>query len=188
MGARLSFTLIGCAMFAGGCMVDVTAQAQEQRRTVSARITVEQIGPTRQPRGAEAGQDQQIANPEPRKTTGAIDQLPEGLETPDPEAVPENEIGSLAAPDPRVSLYNEIAQVWQSIRARGQQPTPELIAREIGPESLTRFLDTFPGSESIFGIDSDSLPLPEPDFESPEAFDFGDATSLPPGVIVTVKE
>ena len=68
---------------------------------------------------------------------------------------------------PEIRLYQQVAQVWATIRARGQQPTPELIAQEIGPDNLARFLDQNPGSTSMFGQDSDNLPVDAPEGVTP---------------------
>src|SRR3546814_17335112 len=75
---------------------------------------------------------------------------------------PETGLEQVTRRSPRADLYAEVAAVWELIRRRGQQPTPELIAREIGPDLLARFLNTFPGSEGMFGVDSDVLPIKPP--------------------------
>jgi hypothetical protein len=77
---------------------------------------------------------------------------------------PESAIGT-PEQTPELALYQQVAQVWSTIRQRGQQPTPELIAREIGPDQLTKFLGQIPNAPKIFGVDSDTLPLPKPGSE-----------------------
>ena len=57
------------------------------------------------------------------------------------------------------SLYRDVATAWQAIRARGQQPTPELIAQAVGPENLTTFLSTFRNARQIFRPDIDAWPI-----------------------------
>jgi hypothetical protein len=78
---------------------------------------------------------------------------------------PESAIGEVQQ-SPEQALYEQIAQVWTTIRKRGQQPTPELIAREIGPDQLTKFLGQIPDASKIFGVDSDKLPLARPGEEA----------------------
>src|SRR3546814_6661066 len=89
-----------------------------------------------------------------------IQQLPETMELPRDAAAPEADL--VRTERPRASLYLEVANAWEVIRRRGQQPTPELIAREIGPDMLARFLNQFPGSEALFGKDSDRHPVEPP--------------------------
>lgn len=65
--------------------------------------------------------------------------------------------------DPGLLLYQRATDAWKIIRQRGQLPTPELMAREMGPEHLASFLERFRDAVLIFGKDSDTLPLPPPD-------------------------
>ncbi len=102
----------------------------------------------------------QAAPPPPAGTRPAMQQLPGNLAIRNEGDAPERTIGQDQRQAPSEQLYNQVADVWRSLRQQGQQPTPELIAREIGPDALARFLNTFPGSERIFGADSDILPLP----------------------------
>lgn len=98
----------------------------------------------------------------PDRYAVTIGQLPADAE---PLNDDDNMENSLAADDiaPGGRLYAEVAEVWTMIRKRGLQPTPELIAREIGPDALTQFLDLFPAASDIFGKDSDSLPIDRDD-------------------------
>jgi hypothetical protein len=92
----------------------------------------------------------------------AMNQIPADLRM--AEAVkdtPENAVVGEGR-SPEQDLYNQVARVWTTIRQRGQQPTPELIAREIGPDQLTKFLGQVPDAGKIFGVDSDTLPIPKP--------------------------
>lgn len=108
---------------------------------------------------AAAGQVTQIAPPPPGAAR-AVQASPEARNEGD--AGLEARLERPAAASPEAELYRRVAEVWQVIRRRGQQPTPELIAQEIGPERLSSFLNNFPGSENIFGVDSDRLPLKAP--------------------------
>lgn len=99
---------------------------------------------------------------EGRRATAAMGQLPDDIEVSEGDQGPETSLVSDRV-SPRAELYTEVAEVWAALRKQGQQPTPELIAREIGPDTLTRFLDQFPGAEQIFGRDSDNLPLAYPE-------------------------
>lgn len=91
-----------------------------------------------------------------------VEQLADDLElSADQEAPEAHMVRKQQSPEER--LYRDVADVWETIRRRGQQPTPELIAREIGPDALARFLDQNPGAEAAFGQDSDTLPVPSPE-------------------------
>ncbi|MCM8732188.1 hypothetical protein ACFO8O_14585 [Hephaestia sp. GCM10023244] len=124
-------------------------QIPQESTTPARRNAVEQVGQAKSP-------------------PAEVAQLPGDAEALSTAAAPESELEQATPRSPRADLYAEVAAVWEVIRRRGQQPTPELIAREIGPDMLARFLNTFPGSEGIFGIDSDRLPLkPPPDLPAP---------------------
>ena len=107
----------------------------------------------------------QVATPDRQPTR--VTQLPADTETVDPTPNPEAALEDPTDRSPRKELYREVAAVWEAIRRRGQQPTPELIAREIGPDNLARFLSTFPGAENMFGVDSDQLPVAPPPVPPP---------------------
>lgn len=92
-----------------------------------------------------------------------VSQLPDDIEIIDKDGKGPEQAIVRPVDSPEARLYSQVAEVWEVIRQRGQQPTPELIAREIGPDALASFLDQNPGAESIFGRDSDNLPLPSPD-------------------------
>src|SRR3546814_4117621 len=77
-----------------------------------------------------------------------VSQLPGDAEILPNATAPETGLEQVTRRSPRADLYAEVAAVWELIRRRGQQPTPELIVREIGPDLLARFLNTFPGSRS----------------------------------------
>src|SRR3546814_1386674 len=91
-----------------------------------------------------------------------VSQLPGDAEILPNATAPETGLEQVTRRSPRADLYAEVAAVWELIRRRGQQPTPALNAREIGPDLLARFLNTFPGSEGMFGVDSDVLPIKPP--------------------------
>ncbi|MBB5704843.1 hypothetical protein [Sphingopyxis panaciterrulae] len=118
-------------------------------------VDVEQV---QAPSGKCQGSIDQVGAVAPSDPT--IQQLPETMELPRDAAAPEADL--VRTERPRASLYLEVANAWEVIRRRGQQPTPELIAREIGPDMLARFLNQFPGSEAMFGKDSDRLPVEPP--------------------------
>ncbi len=112
------------------------------------------------PDEARTRRTEQVGTAEPADV--AVDQLPDTIDLPGDAAGPEAGLAAVPPERPRDSLYLEVANAWEMIRRRGQQPTPELIAREIGPDMLARFLNQFPGSESMFGKDSDRLPVAPP--------------------------
>ncbi len=104
----------------------------------------------------------QITLPAAQQSRTAMSQIPNDARV--AEAVkdtPENAVAGEES-SPELDLYNQVARVWTTIRLRGQQPTPELIAREIGPDQLSRFLGQVPNAGKIFGVDSDTLPIPKP--------------------------
>lgn len=94
-----------------------------------------------------------------RRST-AVSQLPPMLDVGPNEAAPETELESVPV-DPDRALQAEVLRTWQSLRQRGQQPTPELLAKEIGPEALARFLATSPDAERLFDGHT-APPLPPP--------------------------
>ena len=84
---------------------------------------------------------------------GAGGEAPDGL---NPEGALERD-GDDASVDLR--LYRDVALAWQAIRARGQQPSPELLAQSVGPENLATFLSTVRHAERIFRPDVDTWPI-----------------------------
>ena len=87
----------------------------------------------------------------------SLTQLPEGLEP--VASANEDQLGETAAP-PR-SLTRDVLVAWETIRGRGQTPTPDLVAREIGPDRLAEFLATVPAAGNILatGTDPDTVPV-----------------------------
>lgn len=107
-----------------------------------------------------------LGAPEGRSSI-SVSQLPETLEANETAAETEPALASNEKSD----LTGDVARAWEVIRERGQHPTPELIAREIGPDRLAAYLNLHPDAVDIFT--RDTAPIP-------------DATDLPPdgGVIV----
>lgn len=78
----------------------------------------------------------------------------------DEDAAPEVDLTreqATVAPD--MALYREVALAWQAIRARGQQPSPELLAQAVGPDNLATFLSTFRNADRMFRPDVDAWPV-----------------------------
>lgn len=100
--------------------------------------------------------------------TAEVNQLPPDATVSDDRSAPEPGL-EIAPRHPKGDLYREVAQVWQQIRHRGQQPTPELLAKEIGPEALARLLAAYPNPERLFS-DRELSPPREPT-PSPEILD-----------------
>lgn len=91
---------------------------------------------------------------------GAATQLPAGL---DPLSNDPEQETSLTPPEPAVpDMMGQVIRAWHVIHNRGQQPTPELIAREIGPDALTAFLNQYPNGVAI-------ITSPEPPKAPPPA-------------------
>lgn len=78
----------------------------------------------------------------------------------DGNASPENDlVRDVASEGPDMALYREVALAWQAIRARGQQPSPELLAQSVGPDNLATFLSTFRNADRMFRPDIDTWPV-----------------------------
>lgn len=75
----------------------------------------------------------------------AFNQLPSDLQQ--SKDSNENELESKSSPE--ASLTADVLRAWSQIRGRGQTPTPDLIAREIGPDRLAEFLATSPAAASV---------------------------------------
>lgn len=121
----------------------------------------------------------QITTPTPRAgadqinrtaPTGPIDQVSADREI-DGDATPESDLVSdIAEPGPDMALYRDVALAWQAIRARGQQPSPELLAQAVGPDNLATFLSTFRNADRMFRPDADTWPVaPVPQSARPAA-------------------
>ncbi|WP_141395871.1 hypothetical protein [Sphingomonas spermidinifaciens] len=103
----------------------------------------------------------------PTNRSAGINQLPGNLEAREGAEAPESVL-STSAPTPDRVLHAEVLRTWNQLRQRGQQPTAELLAKEIGPEALARFLATYPGAERLF--ETPSMPFeraPEPLVDEP---------------------
>ena len=89
-----------------------------------------------------------------------VDQLPESLEP--GKNVNEDELEKSSTP--ARTLTAEVIAAWSLIRERGQTPTPDLIAREIGPDKLAEFLASSPVAGNILatGYDPDAQTDPAP--------------------------
>lgn len=100
------------------------------------------------------GAEQIAGPPQTSRDTVNVIQLPPGLE---PLARGDEEaLGKADAPPP--SLTADVIAAWNLIRARGQTPTPDLIAREIGPDKLAEFLATTPAAASILATGTEPDP------------------------------
>ncbi|MGL5837947.1 MAG: hypothetical protein ACRCY3_05530 [Sphingorhabdus sp.] len=122
----------------------------------------------------DATETKQIILPTQRKQGVGVDQLPETLEP--ASDGDEGQLGRTAAPER--TLTSEVLAAWSLIRERGQTPTPDLIAREIGPDKLAEFLATNPAAGNILatGVEPDSSGHSEPAQKSSDSF-----VILPPG-------
>ena len=69
-------------------------------------------------------------------TTGSVDQLSDTL-----EPMADSDEDALASHDrPKADLTSQVIAAWNVIRQRGQTPTPDLIANEIGADKVAEFL------------------------------------------------
>lgn len=174
--ARRLAILCGAALLWVLLFFALRVNAQEGQLNPGRQTTIDQVAPSSSRPSNNALEQINRAN----RTTTNIDQLPQDARVGDDSANPEEDIGLSDSSDQKATLYAAVAEVWHVLRMRGQQPTPELIAREIGPERLSAFLNTFPGATGMFGIDSDTLPIDRPEERSPPQADHTGAASLSP--------
>ena len=89
-----------------------------------------------------------------------VAQLPDTARAVDGESDEEALFAARTTPTRTTSA--EVARAFEVIRSRGQVPTPELIAREIGPDALQAYLQANPGAlpEPVL-VPRDPI-LPEP--------------------------
>lgn len=95
------------------------------------------------------------------KEAAATLQLPPDLDSVSDD--PEQETALTSPETTAPNLLNDVARAWHVIRSRGQQPTPELIAREIGPDALTAFLNQYPNGVALITAQEAPTPPPPPD-------------------------
>ena len=105
---------------------------------------------------------QQIRNSaviEDQKKLIGVNQLPSTLQSDGDD----KEDTLVSKTSPGASLTADVVEAWNQIRQRGQTPTPDLIAREIGPDKLAEFLASSPVAASILatGTLPDQAPQPE---------------------------
>jgi hypothetical protein len=93
----------------------------------------------------------------------AFNQLPSNLEQ--AKDAKEDELVSKTTPE--ANLTADVLRAWNQIRNRGQTPTPDLVAREIGPDRLAEFLATSPAAASVLA--TGNLPDPPNGGEQPSA-------------------
>jgi hypothetical protein len=96
----------------------------------------------------------------------AFNQLPSNLEQ--SKDAKENELVSKTTPE--ANLTADVLRAWNQIRSRGQTPTPDLVAREIGPDRLAEFLATSPAAASVLATGN-----------LPDSQNGGEQPSPPPG-------
>lgn len=98
--------------------------------------------------------------PPPRNGNPAqMSQLPPTLEAPRESSKGE---GTLAKGDEdRRNLAGEVARAAEMLRQRGQQPTPEALAREIGPDALAAYLNQDPSALDVYSAprEQESAPM-----------------------------
>lgn len=120
-------------------------------------VMVEQILPSRRPSPTKI--EPVPHRPVRGKDAASTTQLPSDLRAASDD--PDQETGLTSPDTASPDLMSEVARAWYVIRSRGQQPTPELIAREIGPDMLTAFLNQYPnGVALITSQDPPSAPSP----------------------------
>lgn len=92
-----------------------------------------------------------------------ISQLPPTLDAPVGASKGEDVLKGGDQHDRR-RFADEVARVAGTLRERGQQPTPEALAREIGPDTLAQYLSVDPAMLDSYGaIPERGDPVPVPD-------------------------
>lgn len=86
----------------------------------------------------------QIVDDEKPNRAADVAQLPDTARADDGDSDEEALLAARIMPTRTTSA--EVARAFEIIRSRGQVPTPELIAREIGPDALQSYLQTNPGA------------------------------------------
>ena len=117
---------------------------------------------------------EQLAHPQPHASDLAVPnvaaprngnpaqlpQLPPTLEAPRESGKGE---ASLVKGDDKRDLAGEVARAAEMLRQRGQQPTPETLAREIGPDALAAYLNQNPSALDIYSTPKTPDNSPAPD-------------------------
>lgn len=88
-------------------------------------------------------------------------QLPPSLEAPFGDSKGEDVLKRGDQQD-RKRFSDEVARVADMLRERGQQPTPETLAREIGPNALAKYLSVDPSMLDSYGAVSSTGALDMP--------------------------
>ncbi len=146
-----------CAALAGVGALYMEMQSQvsiDQIGPPNGSTQTEQIGSKRLPKPSA----KTPAIPAQQASTIGVEQLSEDLEP----SADSNEAGLKNTTKPEANLNAQVITAWQQIRERGQTPTPDLIAREIGPDKLAEFLATNPAAGSILATGEEPEPPPKP--------------------------
>ena len=93
-----------------------------------------------------------VAPPAKGHNPALVQQLPQTLEAPRERDKGE---GALIHEEKDKGLAGEVARTAELLRQRGQQPTPEALAREIGPDALASFLNQDPSSLDAYSTPKD---------------------------------
>ena len=117
-------------------------------------IYIEQISVVAARKRMEALKQIAAKQEEARKAV-AVNQLPPDLQ----QSADEKEGELVSRTSPSSTLTADVLRAWNQIRSRGQTPTPDLIASEIGPDRLAEFLATAPAAASVLATGT----LPEDD-------------------------
>lgn len=153
--------LLAAAAFCAAA--DAAFAARQQQDAGEGVVGVDQLAPRA------SGGELAVSSINGGARSAAIKQLPVDATVSDQADAPEPSL-TAAAIAPKGDLYREVERVWQQIRQRGQQPTPELLANEIGPEALARFLAAFPDAEGFLADRRPPPPAPSPE-AAPEPVD-----------------
>ena len=115
-------------------------------------IYIEQISVVAARKRMEALKQIAAKQEEARKAV-AVNQLPPDLQ----QSADEKEGELVSRTSPSSTLTADVLRAWNQIRSRGQTPTPDLIASEIGPDRLAEFLATAPAAASVLA--TGTLPI-----------------------------
>jgi hypothetical protein len=121
----------------GATVILLMAAAAPPAGAAAQTTQVEQLAPAKPSTSAA-----NVVTAEPVRPA-SVEQLPEDLRASDGSGAEDTLIAGQASAGQ--ASAGEIARAYSVIRARGQVPTAELIAREVGPDVLQAYLETNPG-------------------------------------------
>ena len=146
-----------------GMLLPIALMLQGAPAAEPPAVQVEQVAPDQKASSAVSAPN---ITTSPVRDPADVPQLPQTLEAPRESARGEAVLSS--GEDSKKNLAAEVARAVEFIRQRGQQPTPETLAREIGPDALATYLNQDPSHVGIFSAPENSHPNPSADPDLPD--------------------